>query len=391
MERSINGIQQVGIGVADAGAAFKWYKKYFGFNTIVFEDVAEASLMKQYTGGKVHKRYAVLAMNMQGGGGLEIWQYTSRRPKAAKNMLQLGDPGIFAVKIKCRNVKALYQLYQHEKINIVSPVALNPLGQKQFFITDPFNNLFQLVEDDYWFQNKNKRLTGGVCGAIIGVSNLQSASQFYQNTLDYKLVAQCAEQNFNDLKELPGADEVMGRTILRHTPNFKGAFSKLLGPATIELIESKKEEVKKIFENRYWGDLGFIHICYDICSMQTHKSICAGNGQPLTVNSGDSFAMGEASGQFAYNEDPDGTLIEYVETHKLPILKKLGWYLDLRKRKKNRPLPDWMVKCLGLGKKTLQLSLEQVNDTNKQKVEKREIHPEKKKNLFLQKKYNHVD
>jgi hypothetical protein len=32
-----------------------------------------------------------------------------------------------------------------------------------------------------------------------------------------------------------------------------------------------------------------------------------------------------------------------------------------------------------------------VNDTNKQKVEKREIHPEKKKNLFLQKKYNHVD
>ena len=29
---------------------------------------------------------------------------------------------------------------------------------------------------------------------------------------------------------------------------------------------------------------------------------------------------------------PDGTLIEFVETHKVPVLKKLGWYLDLRKR-----------------------------------------------------------
>ncbi|HVE61638.1 MAG TPA: VOC family protein [Chitinophagaceae bacterium] len=109
MARSINGIQQVGIGVTDAVAAFEWYKKYLGFDTIVFEDLAEASLMKKYTGGQVHQRYAVLVMNMQGGGGLEIWQYISRKPKAAKTILQLGDPGIFAIKIKCRNVEALYQ------------------------------------------------------------------------------------------------------------------------------------------------------------------------------------------------------------------------------------------------------------------------------------------
>jgi hypothetical protein len=56
--------------------------------------------------------------------------------------------------------------------------------------------------------------------------------------------------------------------------------------------------------------------------------------------------MGEAAGHFAYIEDPDGTLIEFVETHKLPILKKLGWYLDLRKRNAYKPLPDWMVRLL---------------------------------------------
>jgi hypothetical protein len=61
--------------------------------------------------------------------------------------------------------------------------------------------------------------------------------------------------------------------------------------------------------------------------------------------------MGEAAGYFAYIEDPDGTLIEFVETHKIPIIKSIGWYLDLRKR--SRPeasLPKWMLKALGLGR-----------------------------------------
>ena len=46
----------------------------------------------------------------------------------------------------------------------------------------------------------------------------------------------------------------------------------------------------------------------------------------------------------------DGTLIELVETHKVPILKKIGWYLDLKKRKNNTPLPKWMIKLMGLSK-----------------------------------------
>jgi hypothetical protein len=55
-------------------------------------------------------------------------------------------------------------------------------------------------------------------------------------------------------------------------------------------------------------------------------------------------------GRFAYLEDPDGTLIEMVETHRVPILKKLGIHLDLRRRDPGRPLPDWMLKLLALGR-----------------------------------------
>jgi hypothetical protein len=81
------------------------------------------------------------------------------------------------------------------------------------------------------------------------------------------------------------------------------------------------------------------------------RSFCENKGFPFTVDTkksqeGNSFDMGEAAGYFAYIQDPDGTLIEFVETHKVPILKKIGWYLDLRKRDPNKSLPEWILKTL---------------------------------------------
>jgi hypothetical protein len=60
--------------------------------------------------------------------------------------------------------------------------------------------------------------------------------------------------------------------------------------------------------------------------------------------------MGEAAGHFSYIEDPDGTLIEFVETHKVAILKKLGWYLDLRKKDPGKALPGWMLRTLSFSR-----------------------------------------
>ena len=60
--------------------------------------------------------------------------------------------------------------------------------------------------------------------------------------------------------------------------------------------------------------------------------------------------MGEAAGHFSYIEDPDGTLIEFVETHKVPVLQKIGWYLDLTKKKKGENLPTWILKALSFSK-----------------------------------------
>jgi hypothetical protein len=125
----------------------------------------------------------------------------------------------------------------------------------------------------------------------------------------------------------------------------------LLCKTEIELFELKDREPRKIFENRDWGDLGFIHQCYDIRGMKQLEKKCAETGFPFTVDSSNSFDMGKAAGHFAYCEDPDGTLIEFVETHKIPIMEKWGWFYSLKSRKAEKPLPNWMFTLMALNRK----------------------------------------
>lgn len=349
MRRIISGIQQVGIGVKNADEAFRWYRKVFGTDIVVFKDAATAHLMKPYTGGEAHDRYAILALNMQSGGGFEIWQYTSREPQPPPYPIMLGDLGILSVKIKSKNIAESLQRCKEARVSIMTEPSAKPTGRPHFFIKDPYSNIFELVEDDYWFGNTGHH-SGAVCGVTIGVSSIENSIAFYKNVLGYDKILYQGEGNYEDLKGVPGGRSHFRRTLLGHSRKQEGAFSKLLGPSYIELLEVTDRKALKIYRNRYWGDLGFIHLCFDINGFEAHKKICEDNNAPLTIDSANSFDMGEAAGHFSYNEDPDGTLLEYVETHRVPILKKIGWYLDLRKRNPEKPLPNWMVRSLSFSR-----------------------------------------
>jgi len=110
---NISGIQQVGIGVSSIELATNWYAKHFGMNISIFSDEAEASLMAQYTGGKIHKRKANLLMNFEGGGGFEIWQFTSREP-AKQPSIKEGDLGISHVHLRTHNVEKASAYFKHK-------------------------------------------------------------------------------------------------------------------------------------------------------------------------------------------------------------------------------------------------------------------------------------
>jgi catechol 2,3-dioxygenase-like lactoylglutathione lyase family enzyme len=341
LKQLITGIQQVGIGVTNIDEAWPWYRKFFGTDIPVFDDEAEAKLMTPYTGGDVHSRRALLALNLSGGGGFEIWQFKSRQPEVCDFDIQLGDLGINAVKIKSKDVKKAYQRFKVLGNETLSELHELPNGEFTFWTKDPYNNLFQVVNGNSWFQ-KGSHCTGGVCGATIGVSDIDAVLPLYTTALGFDEVIYDETGSFSDLDN----NHKFRRILLRKAQKDEGAFSRLFGHIDIELIQSLDREPQKIYEDRYWGDPGFIHLCFDVTDMNALQKKCEEIGYPFTIDSADSFDMGDAAGQFSYIEDPDGTLIEFVEAHKVPIFEKWGWFINLKKRNHNKPLPNWMLKTM---------------------------------------------
>lgn len=352
MSKIICGIQQMGIGVPDVQKIWKWYRKAFGINVKMFEDAAEAPLMTKYTGGVVQTRTASLALSMDGGGGFEIWQYKSRATEKAKFDIQLGDYGLYVCRIKSRDVKASFEYHKSLGLTILGELNKAPNGELHYFIQDPNGNIFNVVKGTGWFKDtKHPSKCGAVAGTMIGVSDIDRSLKLYQDVLGYETIEYDVIDSFDDFSALPAGKQKCRRVLLQHKSARKGPFAKLLGPTKIELVQSlERTDCKVIFQDRFWGDWGFIHLCFDIQGMDELKQECAEKGFPFTVDSANTFDMGEAGGRFSYIEDPDGTWIEFVETHRIPIVKKLNWYINLKNKKRGKHLPNWMLGMLGMNR-----------------------------------------
>ena len=351
MEKIICGIQQMGIGVPDVQTIWKWYRKMFGIDIRLFEDAAEAPLMTRYTGDEVQSRTATLALSMESGGGFEIWQYTSRPTEKANFAIQLGDLGLYACRIKSRDVKASFEFHKSNGVTLLSELSQTPSGELNYFLEDPNGNIFNIVEGSGWFSDtKHPARTGAVAGVLIGVSDIEASLKLYRDVLDYETVEYDETGAFDCFSGLLAGDQEFRRVLLSHKSERKGPFSKLLGPTKIELVQAIDRKPKKIFADRFWGDWGFVHLCFDIQGMETLKKECETAGFPFTVDSGNTFDMGEAGGRFSYIEDPDGTWIEFVETHKVPVMKNIGWYINLKKRDPKKRLPNWMLKAMAFNR-----------------------------------------
>ncbi len=349
-KKYISGIQQIGVGVTNFHQAWKWYIPNFGMNVRMFEDKATAEYMLPHTDGKPWERHACLTMNMRGGGGFEIWQHTERTPLAPAFELKMGDLGIFVGKVKSATVQDAFE-HLGKDAELVTEVVKDPAGRDTFYVKDPFNNIWQVVEEYSSFMDI-KKPTGGSYGVVIGTGQPEKAMKLYSDILGYDTVVYDKEGTFEDFKGIPGGEGKFRRILLQHSEVRIGPFSNLFGPTEIELVQALDRKPERIFKDRIWGDLGFIHLCFDILGMKHLKEECESKGFPFTVDSdihpqGKPFDMGEAAGHFAYVEDPDGTLIEFVETHKIPVTKRFGWYIDLWKRSDvTKPLPNWIVKMV---------------------------------------------
>jgi catechol 2,3-dioxygenase-like lactoylglutathione lyase family enzyme len=349
MKMQINGIQQLGVGVTNIEEAFAWYRKHFGMDIKMFDDAAMAELMLPHTENEPRSRHAILALNMQGGGGFEIWQHTGRAPHHAGFELQLGDHGIIIGKLRTSDVSKAFVYCQQLGLKLYGSIEKNPTGTEHFFVSDIYNNIWEIIQTGPPVFKTNS-ITGGVYGVVIGVKDAEKSLVVYRDLLGFDVVEYDVVDGFIDLKDIPGGKNTCRRILLKHSRSVNGAFSPVLGPSCIELVQTLEYVGKDIYEGRIWGDPGFIHLCYDINGMDDLREKANLLGFPFTVDSAianDTFDMGEAAGSFAYIQAPEGTLIEFVETHKIPLIRKIGWYLNFDNRK-IKPLPRWVFRLFGV-------------------------------------------
>mgnify|MGYP006248341885 CR=1 FL=1 len=90
MSFTIHGIQHLGVGVPNHEASWKWYRKFFGMDIPLFNDEAEAPLMKIYTNGKVISKRAAMVLNIKGGCAMEIVSPTTFKATPSEVKTQLG-------------------------------------------------------------------------------------------------------------------------------------------------------------------------------------------------------------------------------------------------------------------------------------------------------------
>ena len=338
----ISGIQQ------NFRKSWNWFIDMFGADVKILEDDTVAERMLPYTGGRPQKRHACIAVNLQGGSGYEIWQFSERKPEPCPFQVSVGDLGILAAKLKCRDAAAFHREVS-AKWKDCGPLGKLPDGTPFFWVRDLYGNWFQAVERKDVFIDEGRN-AGGLVGAVIGVSDLDASMRFYADVLGYGRVLSDTEGTFDESGFLPGGERRCRRVLLGHAPR-TGAFSGMFGESTLELVQALDYTPRKIYEGRFCGDPGFIQVCFDVTGMRALGDFCAVHGHPFTVDScpnGERFDMGDASGHFTYIEDPDGTLIEFVETHKVPVAKKLGWFIDMSKRDADKPLPKFLFRMMGL-------------------------------------------
>ena len=357
---SIGGIQQVGIGLVNLPAGWKLWRTAFGFDCQILREMGPATYMRPYTGGKIEERNALLAVNLNGGGGVELWQYTSRPPVAMRTSPLPGDLGIYALKLKCRDAARAHRLLNNTAGITCSPIngEYNNKQGNSFFCRDSAGNMIHICECSLPL-GFSAHPIGGVDGAIIGCSDIDKARTIYSSILGYDSVMCDSVMTYDRhsfllqtaTRQFPSAGLTIRRVLLGQTGRGSTPFARLFGATNIELWQRMPRGASldsHIFHGRQWGDEGYIHVCFEVKNIDAIRAKLRAVGRALTVDTEDTFNMGEAGGRFAYLEDYDGTLIELVETHRLKPISSLPWTIHANRLQ--HPIPKFFLRGLSFSR-----------------------------------------
>jgi len=347
MANIINGIQHLGVGVPDLEASWAWYRKFFGLDIPFFNAEAPAPLMQIYTNNEVITKRAAMIFNLKGGCAMEVVQPTSFKSTHAKTTFQLGDLGIYIGHIKTPNANTAFDYFNQNNADVIGDITTTPDNIPAFYVKDPNGLLFLVIEDKEWYR-KEKHVTGGIVGCTIAVSDIEKSMKLYADLLGYNHKLYDKTSTFKDYESIGERNKTLRRVKLIQKNQPTGGFNQVGGITHIELVQEISDRPKlKIYEGRKWGDVGFVHLGFDVRGMQEIGKKLEQEGFGFTCDTKNVLSMGDSTKvHCTYIEDPDGTLIEMIEVYKIPIIEKLGLNLNVEKSPLEKPLPNWLLKAL---------------------------------------------
>lgn len=340
----LNELVQIGVGAQKAEPIMEFLKEGFGFDIKAAEDEGAQPKMNMYTNDELMHRRSILVGNFQGGALIEIVEPETTAVKKP-TPIKLGDYGIHVTKIRSHNIEASFNRIRTRFGNRVSDLYTDPLGRKTFFVKDPEENLYQVsapIEELQTCLSQGKD-TGGVLGCSIGVSDLDRAKKFYSEVLGYTVKKELLHGDNSWNEDFLGPEKDVSRVFMVKHTDKTGLLSNLLGDSEIELVKTHGERIpERIFENRRWGDCGFVHVCFNSNDSAAAKQYLTGRDVEIVTDS--RFNWNGLDSDFMYIEDPDRCFIEVTSLYSIPIFMPLGIKYKVNKSKGVKPLhKNWFT------------------------------------------------
>ena len=329
----INGIQHIGIGVRDRDKSYDFYKNAMDFSVPLSKNTGNCTGMLPVIEHD-EERNVVIALNPYGGGLIEIFQYITKKPIAPKEY-DFSANGYLFYGLKVRNIKASMEIVEKYGGEIISEsnntnsdrfipkdfTTMKNNGWKTAIFRDIdgiYGILLEYPESNIGYGNGRPRI-GGIEYIAIGVSNLENSIDFYKNILGYTKIVYRAEGNFPEWDVLFGKGRKMKRALLMRERKPEGIFKHFLRGGMIELIEVEGNSGKHMYDGRKWGDIGFMELCFDVTDIdKTLKEVTDKGAEIIVPPYRQDMGMNTYA-TFAYVKDPDGSMLEFADVHRLPV------------------------------------------------------------------------
>jgi catechol 2,3-dioxygenase-like lactoylglutathione lyase family enzyme len=317
----INALQHVGQGVRDVDTTYEFYKRNFGYK-VKLNDLTVASKELEAVLGSVETMRMMMALNVKGGGILELIEHKSKPISSLPEGNIYGHYGILEIGYGVLNIEKVVSDFQSRGVKMLTPIHEIDLGGgrrwRYAYLKDPDGLPLQLTEDLLpGTPASAKAEVHGVSHVSIGVSNLERSIAFYQSTLEFDRLV-CEFESLVPEKNPAGSDFLrMKMAILERSADVRGPLAGLLPRGAVKLIEIPAEKARHIYEGRPWGDVGCMEFCLDVSDLLATIEVMKEKGVEIYLPPME-MSMGTGSkGFLAYIRDPDGTTVEFVEVQSI--------------------------------------------------------------------------